>query len=790
MRPRFRSWAPFAARAAVCSVLLSACGDDEEPAPDPIPVVGSPTAVALASPSAVPENGTLSLDGSASSDTAGEALTYLWEQTMGPTVTIADPTSASTTAATPEVSENRAIVLQLTVTNRSGVASSDLVFVTIIDGGIAPVADAGTDQTVAARTSVTLDGSASTDPDGPIESYLWERVSGPDVTLANPTGPQTSFEAPDVTAPSSVLLRLTVTDADGIAARDTVVVTVNPVPTQLGFVGEPDPVLRNTPLAPLAIQVLNSSGARITAGAGAEVTIGLAVTTGGAGLEGPTTFDAVAGEVLLDQTRYTAVESGVEITATAAGLDPATVILDVTWPSAFPGLLPGSLRVAGAAQLPNGDDPVSPYDDVVLVFTAQGTVDLDLSGTVTESIGTNGADLVLARYRTDGTLVWFRHFDAADDQNAVAIDVTRDGDLVVTFALRGTVDFAREPPALELSNEGVQNVGVIRVDVATGDVEWAARFGGAAEAVATDLVLASNGDPVVAGWFTGVLDPDPSSASDPRTADGVDPFVVRLRASVLAGDPAEPVAFANTPVAVGDARFYALALSDDDAANAAGAQDDDAIAWIHRVDATGSNPRDIFFSGTGATNRALDIEARGKSLQVVGVVSGDSTFAGESVITGAGGTDGFFAVYDAAEGALAFVRRVAGSGDDAVTHLARTGAFDASFVLAGTIEGSADLDFGLSQETFTIEGGGVGTFLLSLGFDGRVKWTGELGSSAVGVDLELVAPQDDDTVWLFAPLLANGTLDLDPFESTVTAGGATGERWTVHFDPVAPLVIP
>ncbi len=790
MISRFPHRLPLPASAALLFALVAACGDgDETPEPEPFPVVGSPTAVALASPSAVPENGSLSLNGSASNDSAGEALTYLWEQVMGPTVTIADAGAANTSATVPEVNENRAVTLRLTVTNRSGVESTDLVFVTIIDGGISPVANAGADQSVNALETVTLDGTASSDDDGTLASYLWERVSGPDASLTNPASANPTFEAPDVSAPSSILFRLTVTDTDGLSASDTVVVTVNPVPTQLAFVGEPMSLLRNTPLTPLVIEVQNSSGARITQGAGSSAPVDLAVTAGGAALEGVTSFTAVEGQVLLDATRYPAVESGVELTATSNTLTPAIRTIDVSWPSVFPAILAGELAPASAAQLTNGDDPASPFDDVVMAFTASGTVDLDLSGTATETINASGEDLVLCRYRTDGTLVWFRHFDAADDQSAVAMVQTADGDLVVAFALEGTVDFARAPPALELSNEGVRNVGVIRVDGTSGDVEWVSRFGGAADVTATDLALASNGDPVLTGFFTGTLDPDPTENSDPRIADGIDAFVLRLRETVLAGADGEPLAFANTPSAAGDERFYALALSADDRIHAAGAQNDDGLAWIYRITGDGLTPGTITFAGTGATNAIFDLEARGASLQAVGVVSGDSDFAGDELVLGAGGTDGFFAVFAAADDSLAFVRRVAGAGDDAVTHLARTDAFDASFILAGTVDGSATLDFGLSQETFDVDGGGLGTFLLSLGFDGRIKWTSELAPT-IGVNLRALRPQNDDTLWMFATLQSNGTVDLDPFESVVNAGGAANEFWTVHLDPALPLVIP
>ena len=87
----------------------------------------------------------------------------------------------------------------------------------------APVADAGPDQNVtdsdgSGSESVTLNGSASSDPDGTISSYVWNEGAAqigtgvtPAVTLA--TGTHTIY--------------LTVTDNNGATATDTVVVTVN-----------------------------------------------------------------------------------------------------------------------------------------------------------------------------------------------------------------------------------------------------------------------------------------------------------------------------------------------------------------------------------------------------------------------------------------------------------------------------------------------------------------------------------------------------------------------------------
>jgi hypothetical protein len=95
-------------------------------------------------------------------------------------------------------------------------------------GGInnAPNAVAGASQTVASGASVTLDGSASNDPDGDALSYQWAQIAGDAVTLGNGSSATASFTAPTVTSDRILRFELTVADNGGLDNKSTTSVTV------------------------------------------------------------------------------------------------------------------------------------------------------------------------------------------------------------------------------------------------------------------------------------------------------------------------------------------------------------------------------------------------------------------------------------------------------------------------------------------------------------------------------------------------------------------------------------
>ena len=171
----------------------------------------------------VNENTPVSLSGSGAD--AEDTVQYSWTQTSGTTVTLsgADTENASFTA--PEVDEDEDLVFQLTVTDTDGAWATDTVTVTIANvPNVPPTADAGSDQTVDEAMPVSLSGSG-TDAEGAVW-YNWAQTSGTTVMLSGADTENASFTAPEVDVDEDLVFELTVTDADGASAADTVTVTI------------------------------------------------------------------------------------------------------------------------------------------------------------------------------------------------------------------------------------------------------------------------------------------------------------------------------------------------------------------------------------------------------------------------------------------------------------------------------------------------------------------------------------------------------------------------------------
>ena len=185
----------------------------------------------------VAEGSVVTLDASASVDTDDGIASYAWLQTGGAVVTLSDPGAKKPTFTTPDVGmAGDILTFQLTVTDNGGLQATDTVVITVTWVNAPPVANAGPDQSVVKGSVATLDGTASTDPDDGIASYLWQQTGGPTVTLVNANTSIATFTA-NVAVNSVLTFKLTVTDVGGLQSTDTCTATVLAIPVYVKLSG-------------------------------------------------------------------------------------------------------------------------------------------------------------------------------------------------------------------------------------------------------------------------------------------------------------------------------------------------------------------------------------------------------------------------------------------------------------------------------------------------------------------------------------------------------------------------
>jgi YD repeat-containing protein len=163
------------------------------------------------------------LDGSASSDVDGNALTYAWSLLSRPAGSAAVLSNAGVVNPSFTADLPGSYVAQLIVND--GFVDSAPASVTITTENAAPRANAGPDQTVPLGAPVQLDGSASSDPEGAALSYAWSITSRPAGSSA--TLSAANIVNPGFTAdrPGTYVVQLIVNDGTLASAPDSVVIS-------------------------------------------------------------------------------------------------------------------------------------------------------------------------------------------------------------------------------------------------------------------------------------------------------------------------------------------------------------------------------------------------------------------------------------------------------------------------------------------------------------------------------------------------------------------------------------
>ena len=150
---------------------------------------------------------------------------YLWAQESGPAAELTDASKATATFTAPDVDEPTE--LTFSVTAQIAQESSSATVTVIIDPvNTAPTASFTIEGAPEAGEVITLNASASADPEGDSLTYAWAQIGGPGVALSNPTSAKPTFTAPTFDEDATLEFQLIVTDGALLSAPTTERVTI------------------------------------------------------------------------------------------------------------------------------------------------------------------------------------------------------------------------------------------------------------------------------------------------------------------------------------------------------------------------------------------------------------------------------------------------------------------------------------------------------------------------------------------------------------------------------------
>lgn len=288
----------------------------------------------------------------------------------------------------------------------------------------------------------------------------------------------------------------------------------------------------------------------------------------------------------------------------------------------------------------------------------QATADFN-PGLLINSLTSNSGseDAFISCLNASGDYVWAKKIGGSLYDNANAVAIASNGDLLVSGYFQGTVDFDPGAATVNLTSAGARDAFVLRLSN-TGNYVWAKQFGGTQSDESNALAIDGSGNIYITGYYQGTADVDPSAAVYNLTsAGGYDVFTVMLTS---AGN----------------------------------------FSWSASVGGTGNDEANSIIVSTA------------KEIYISGYFNGTANFnpAGiSSSLTSYGGSDIFICSYNAS-GGLNWGRQMGGTSDDEAASICLSGDY---LHLTGYFNGTAD--FNPNEEVLNLtSAGGYDIFIEKL----------------------------------------------------------------------------
>ncbi|MBL7719737.1 MAG: T9SS type A sorting domain-containing protein [Flavipsychrobacter sp.] len=273
--------------------------------------------------------------------------------------------------------------------------------------------------------------------------------------------------------------------------------------------------------------------------------------------------------------------------------------------------------------------------NVILCGAFTTTMNFNPGGNPTNLAFLGVADGFVAKYDNNGSLLWVRQQGGTAEiyTNGVACDA--DGNVFITGYYFGTMSPDHGITMISHISQGQKDIFLTKFD-STGAFKWSRSVGGTSFDGGVAIAIDTNGDPVITGYYQGVVDFDPGVGTVNDTANGgSDIFTCKF--NTLGGYTWLNSGFFNgmytdEPTSVhigGDNKVYVTGYTNMQALGllmrlSETGQDEKFVALYHPTFAPGNNciiydvktDADENFYICGAINGSIDMNADTASTQV------------------------------------------------------------------------------------------------------------------------------------------------------------------------------
>ncbi|MCT4581171.1 MAG: T9SS type A sorting domain-containing protein [Flavobacteriales bacterium] len=163
-----------------------------------------------------------------------------------------------------------------------------------------------------------------------------------------------------------------------------------------------------------------------------------------------------------------------------------------------------------------------------------GIVDFDINGAAGSQLTASGpTDIFITKHDATGNFQWVKQIGSTGRDEATAITVDSNGDLIIGGTYRYTVDFDPNAGTTNLTNaSGTEDIFLLKLD-AGGNFLWAKSIEGVTSVeYVYDISTDASGNVYTTGNYTGTLDLDPGTGvSNTVWAGAQDVFIQKLDAN-------------------------------------------------------------------------------------------------------------------------------------------------------------------------------------------------------------------------------------------------------------------